>query len=142
MRTITEASNQLGVSRKKIYNEVERLNIKTTKEGKNNYITDDDFERIKECITEQSTRKRIMDVLERDRNMTEGHISDREYMDLKERITFLEEQIKAKDNQINGLIQSTFNFSNLLQPGNEVAVTKEPKEKKSWLSRLFIKKNR
>ena len=71
-------------------------------------------------------------------------MSDREYTDLKERITSLEEQlkmrdgqfieqlqskdeqIKTKDYQINGLIQSNFNFTKALNPPlEEVAVTKE-----------------
>lgn len=153
MRTITEVSNELGVSRKKIYNEIVKLKIETNKDGKNNFISDNDFERIKERVTERNkehignAKERTKNVLERDRNMIEGHISDREYVNLKERIEFLEqqinikdEQIQAKDLQINGLIQSTFNFSKVLQIENsEVASTKEPEEKKSWISKLFRK---
>jgi len=149
MRTITQAAEELKVSRKKIYNEIEKLNIVTTKEGKNNYISDEDYIKLKMRIKGQieDTQERTRNVLERDRSMIGGNLSDREYVDLKERIGFLEEQInmkdqqiQAKDYQINGLIQSTFNLSKALKPADEVAVMKEEEEKTSWFSKIFKKK--
>lgn len=153
MRTITQAAEQLNVSRKKIYNEIQKLNIETRKEGKNSYIPDDDFERLKARIREQmeehaqSTQERTRNVLERDRSMIEGKLSDREYVDLKERIDFLEgqinikdQQLQAKDYQINGLIQSTFNLSKALKSGDEVAATEEKEERASFFGRIFRKK--
>lgn len=149
MRTITQAADQLGVSRKKIYNEIDKLNIKTVKAGKNNYIEDADYFRIKATIsntrdTEVNVqRERLENVIERDRYVTGNNISDREYTDLKEMIESLkeqlkikDEQIKSKDNQINGLIQSNLNFARLLNPPiEEVATTVEPK--KSFFSKIF-----
>lgn len=161
MKTVTQAASELGVSRTKIYNEIEKLNINTKKVGKNNYIEDTDFEKIKEVVqsemidveetfeTHETAQERLKDVLERDRNILYGNISDREYTDLKERITFLEEQIKvkdeqinAKDYQINGLIQSNFNFSKALaSPVTEEAVTMEEPKKLSWIKKIFKKSN-
>lgn len=155
MINITNASKELSVSRTKIYKEIERLKIKPIKKGKNNFISDDDFKQIKKHIVDETTvqnqydsntTERTKNVLGRDRSMIIGELSDREYVDLKERIQFLEEQIKtkdgqlqAKDFQINGLIQSNFNFSKSLTPGNEIAVTEEENKKDSWISRLFTK---
>lgn len=153
-RTITQAAKELNVSRKKIYNEIEKLKIQTEKEGKNNYISNDDFKLIEERIEEQTeeyidnTQERTKNVLERDRSMIGGTLTDREYVDLKERISFLEEQIntkdeqiKVKDYQLNGLLQSTFNLSKALNPSpsDEVAVTKD-ETKVSWISKLFKRK--
>lgn len=156
MRTITQAAEELNVSRKKIYNEISKLKIKTTKEAKNNYISDKDFKKLKERIEEQQeqnvdTKSRINNILERDRSMLIGNLSDREYIDLKERIHFLEEQIKVKDKQlqdkdyrINGLIQTSFNLSKRLPTGDdETAATREILEedpKPSWLKKLFRKR--
>lgn len=158
MRTITQAAEELNVSRTKIYNEIKNLNIETKKEGKNNYLNEDDFKRIKTHIEEQnanSTQERMKDVLERDRDMIGNNISDREYTDLKERISFLEselkirnEELKARDYQINGLIQSNFNLSKALPSAkednsveSETATTDIKDEKKeSWLRRMFKKK--
>lgn len=143
MRTITQAAEELSVSRKKIYNEIERLNISTKKEGKNNYITDDDFNNIRQQIEDenQSTQERTRNVLERDRSMIGGSLSDREYVDLKERIEFLEQQIKAKDFQLNGLIQISYNLSKPkeLPAPDEVAVTQteEKIKKASWIKKIF-----
>lgn len=154
-RTITEAAKELNVSRKKIYNEIEKLKITTEKEGKNNYLSDDDFKLIEERIEEQTeeyidkAQERTKNVLERDRSMIGGTLTDREYVDLKERISFLEEQIntkdeqiKVKDYQLNGLLQSTFNLSKALNPSHsdEVAVTKD-ETRASWISKLFKRKN-
>lgn len=158
MRTITQAAEELNVSRTKIYNEIKNLNIETKKEGKNNYLNEDDFKRIKEHIEEQnghSAQERIKDVLERDRNMIGNNITDREYTDLKERISFLEselkirnEELKSRDYQINGLIQSNFNLSKALPSAkednsveSETATTDIKDEKKeSWFKRMFKKK--
>jgi hypothetical protein len=50
----------------------------------------------------------------------------------------LQEQIKIKDEQINGLIQSNINFAKALNPPlEEVAATVEVK--KGFFSRLFGK---
>lgn len=158
MRTITQAADELNVSRTKIYNEIKNLNIETKKEGKNNYLNEDDFKRIKVHIEEQNgnnAKERIKDVLERDRDMIGNNISDREYTDLKERIAFLEgelkirnEELKSRDYQINGLIQSNFNLSKALpspmkesDPIDEAATTKiENEEKESWFKKIFKKK--
>jgi hypothetical protein len=158
MRTITQAAEELSVSRTKIYNEIKNLNIETQKEGKNNYLNEDDFKRIKIRIEEQnssSTQERTKNVLERDRDMIGNNISDREYTDLKERIAFLEseiknknEQLKSRDYQINGLIQSNFNLSKALPSPikesdavDETATTEiKNEEKESWLKRMFKKK--
>lgn len=157
MRTITQAAEELNVSRKKIYNELSKLKIETTKEGKNNYISDKDYMLLKERVTErktertQNTKTRMENILNRDRSMLIGNLSDREYVDLKERITFLEEQIKVKDKQlqdkdyqINGLIQTTFNLSKGLPAGNdETAATTQvihEDPKPSWIQKLFRKK--
>ena len=159
MRTITEAANELNVSRKKIYNYIAKLGIQTVKNSNGNFIEDKDFNKlkveIKASIKEdvpEDVLERTRNVLERDRFMTGEHVSDREYSDLKERIEFLEsqisvkdeqlqtkdEQIKAKDGQINGLIQSNFNFSKaLLPPVNEQAITVEEPENKSWIKKIF-----
>lgn len=151
MRTITQVADELGVSRKKIYNEIEKFSIKTIKEGKSNYIEDKDYFRIQASInahkdiTGVSQKERLENVLERDRYTTGNNISDREYTDLKERIMSLEEQIKikddqikAKDNQINGLIQSNINFAKALNPPlEEVAATVEVK--KRFFNKLFGK---
>jgi hypothetical protein len=155
MRTITQTADDLNVSRKKIYNEIENLSIQTQKDGRNNYLPDDDFERIKSRIQEQNgnTQERTKNVLERDRDMIGNNISDREYTDLKERISFLEdeikiknEQINAKDYQLNGLIQSNFAFSkslpipqNLNQDESAVTDITTDTEKKSWFKRIFKK---
>ena len=155
MRTITQTAGELNVSRKKIYNEIENLSIQTQKDGRNNYLTDDDYERIKSRIWEQNsnTKERTKNVLERDRDMIGNNISDREYTDLKERISFLEdeikiknEQINAKDYQLNGLIQSNFAFSkslpipqNLKQDESVVTDIATDTEKKSWFKRIFKK---
>jgi hypothetical protein len=147
MRTITQAANELGVSRKKIYNEIEKLNINTNKESKNNNIEDKDFLAIKCDIqgqTESSSdcaQKRLGNVLERDRNA----MTDREYIDLKERILFLEKQIEIKDEQLqvksyqlNGLLQNNLNMSKALNlPMNEIAATTIDHEvKKGFWSRI------
>lgn len=161
MRTITQVAEELKVSRRKIYDENEKLGIKTIKEGRNSFVTDTDFLKIsKDLETYKETfgnaKERVSNVLERDRNIIENHISDREYTDLKERITSLEEQLKmrdeqfikqlqskdeqiqAKDYQINGLIQSNFNFTKALNlPLEEVAVTKEVK--RNIFSKFFRK---
>lgn len=140
MRSITHAADELGVSRKKVYNEIERLNISTSKEGKNNYITDKDFGRIKQKIENenQSALNRVKNVLEHDRSMIGGNLSDREYIDLKERIAFLERQLNIKDGQINGLIQSNFNFSKaLLPPVQEQAISVNDTKKVSWIKKIF-----
>lgn len=147
MRTITQAAEELGVSRKKIYNDISKLNIDTNKDGKNNYISDDDFNSIKEYITKRA-KERTKNVLERDRNMLGNNISDREYTDFKERIKFLEEQIQIKDQQlqskdyqINGLIKSTFNLTQALNPPlEETAVSKEEIKKSSWIKKIFKRK--
>ena len=103
MRTITQVAGELGVSRKKIYNEIKKLRINTKKESKNNYVEDKDFLIIKCDIQEQTqssskcAEERLKDVMERDRNVTEHNMNDREYTDLKERIFSLEEKIKIKD---------------------------------------------
>ncbi|MGK0467576.1 hypothetical protein [Clostridium sp.] len=147
MRTITQAANELGVSRKKIYNEIEKLNININKKSKNNNIEDKDFLAIKCDIqgqTESSSdcaQKRLGNVLERDRNA----MTDREYIDLKERILFLEKQIEIKDEQLqvknyqfNGLLQNNSNMSKALNlPMNEIASTKiEHEIKKGFWSRI------
>lgn len=171
MKSITETSSELGVSRTKIYGLINKLNIKTKKISKNNLIEDIDFETIKNFIldeqngltqnsstsgTSQTSNERLKDVLDRDRNILYNKISDREYTDLKERICFLENQIKAtdvqikeKDYQLNGLIQSNFNLTkSLSSPKNiniedETAVTdvdiKKNVKKESWFKRVFQK---
>lgn len=151
MRTITQVADELEVSRKKIYNEIQRLKIVTIKESKSNYIEDKDFLVIKNYIQEQdnntnSAKERMRNVLERDRELRNG-MSDREYTDLKERIASLEEQIKnkdeqlqARDNQINGLIQSNFNLTRALNPPmDEMAATTIEPEKKGFWSKIFGK---
>jgi len=147
MRTITQGANELGVSRKKIYNEIKKLKINTKKESKNNYIEDKDFLAIKCDIQRQSenssdcAQKRLGNVLERDRNA----MTDREYVDLKERILFLQKQIEIKDDQlqvknyqINGLLQNNLNMSKSLNlPMDEIAVTTINHEiKKGFWSRI------
>lgn len=152
MRTITQAAEELGVSRKKIYNEIERLKINTIKEGKNNYIDESDFERIKSVIVIRSesnksvSSDRLKDVLERDRYVSGEHVSDREYTDLKERIQSLEGQLKIKDQQlndrdlqINGLIQANINFSRALMPP-ETAITVQENKEQPWYKKVFRKK--
>lgn len=156
MRTITQVASELEVSRKKIYNEIEKLKIKTIKESKNNYIEDADFLMIKDNIEESKhssdcARERLRNVLERDRNVVENGIPDREYTDLKERILSLEDkinvkdkQLQAKDNQINGLIQINLNMTKALNPpADEIAATVatviESNIKKSFWSRVFNK---
>lgn len=153
MRTITQAAEELGVSRKKIYNEIERLKINTIKEGKSNYINESDFERIKSVIVIRSESNesvpsdRLRNVLERDRYVSGEHVSDREYTDLKERIQSLEEQLKIKDQQlndrdlqINGLIQANINFSRALMPP-ETAITVQENKEKPWYKKVFRKKD-
>ena len=174
MKSITEASSELGVSRTKIYGLIHKLSIKTKKISKNNLIEDIDFENIKKFIldeqnkitentstsgTSQTSNKRLKDVLDRDRNILYNKISDREYTDLKERISFLENQMKAKDEQLNtkdvqikekdyqlnGLIQSNFNLTkSLSSPKNiniedETAITDVDVKKESWFKRVFQK---
>lgn len=152
MRNITKASRELGVSRTKVYKEIKTLKIQSVKNGKNNLISDEDFYRIKDHIEAENeqqgnTSKRIKDVLERDRSMINGNLSDREYVDLKERISFLEKQLNIKDDQIqekdfqiNGLIQSTFKFYKTLKSGDEYVDVEENQKKNSWISKLFRKK--
>lgn len=79
------------------------------------------------------------------RSMINGNLSDREYVDLKERISFLEkqlnikdEQIQEKDFQINGLIQNRFKFYKTLKSGDEYV--EKNQKKNSWISKLFRKK--
>lgn len=79
------------------------------------------------------------------RSMINGNLSDREYVDLKERISFLEkqlnikdEQIQEKDFQINELIQSRFKFYKTLKSGDEYV--EKNQKKNSWISKLFRKK--
>lgn len=147
MRTITQVANELGVSRKKIYNEIKKLEINTKKESKNNYIEDKDFLTIKCDIHGQAesssdcAQKRLGNVLDRDRNA----MTDREYIDLKERILFLEKQIEIKDDQlqvknyqINGLLQNNLNMSKALNlPMDEIAATTiEHEIKKGFWSRI------
>lgn len=145
MKTITQTAEDLGVSRKKIYNEIEKLNIQTIKDGKNNFLNDTDYIRIKEQIEEQQqcTKERIKNVLERDRDMIGNNVSDREYTDLKEQINFLkkqldekDEQLKAKDYQINGLIQSNFNFSKALNPP-ETSISEVDNSRSGFFKNLF-----
>lgn len=115
MRTITKAADELGVSRTKIYSLIEKLSITTKRGSKNNLIEDSDYEKIKEIIlseksdaeetketdnTNGTIEERLKNVLNRDRNVLYGNVSDREYTDLKERITQLEQQIDRKDKQI------------------------------------------
>jgi flagellar capping protein FliD len=167
MRTITQVAEELVISRKRVYSLIQRLNIKTTKDGRNNFIENNEFERIKNEVInskDNNIKKRLKNVLERDVYVTGGGISDREYTDFKEQITFLQEklkskdeqlkmrdeqfigqlqvkdeQIKSKDYQINGLIQSNFNFTKALNPPfEEVAVTKEVRE--NFFSRIFKKR--
>lgn len=167
MRTITEASNELDVSRKKIYNYIKKLDIKTIKDSNGNFIEDKDFDKLKIEIKAsikdnnkdemtENVRERAKNVLERDRSIVMGKISDREYVDLKDRIMFLEnqlgvkdkqiqvkdEQIRAKDGQINGLIQSNYNFSQALLPPPEQAITVEEAPKESWIKRKFKRKRK
>lgn len=160
MRTITQAAEELNVSRKKIYNEIEKLNIKTQKEGKNNYLIEDDFERIKVHIEKQTNnvQERLKNVSEHERDINRNNISDREYTNLKETISFLQDQLKAKDEQlkikdeqikskdyqISGLIQSTFNFSKMLNPPTEQALSNLEKDEKkvSWFKSMFKKKSK
>lgn len=70
-------------------------------------------------------------------------LTDREYVDLKERILFLEKQIEIKDEQlhmknyqINGLHQNNLNMSKALNlPINKIAATPIDHEiKKSFWS--------
>jgi hypothetical protein len=167
MRTVTQVAEELVISRKRVYSLIQKLSIKTTKDGRNNFIDDNEFERIKnEVINSKGNniKERLKNVLERDGYVTGDRISDREYTDFKEQITFLQEklkskdeqlkmrdeqfigqlqvkdeQIKSKDYQINGLIQSNFNFTKALNPPfEEVAVTKEVRE--SLFSRIFKKR--
>lgn len=153
MRTITQVADELGVSRKKIYNEIEKLKINTKKDGKSNYIEDKDFLAIKSDIQEKTeenstcTQERLRNVLERDRVLIRNGLTDREYTDLKERIVSLEEQLKikdeqlqSKDHQINGLIQSNYNLTRALNPPeSEMAATTIEHEKKGFWSRVFRK---
>lgn len=58
-----------------------------------------------------------------------------------EHINLLEEY--NFDAQINGLIQSNFNFSKALtSPVTEEAVTMEEPKKSSWIKRIFEKSNK
>jgi hypothetical protein len=160
MRTITQAADELQVSRKKIYNEIKKLNVNTKKDSKSNYIQDKDFITIKYDIQEKPqnnskcAEERSGTVPERDRNVPERsrnvqwNITDREYTDLKERIFSLEEKIKikdsqlqAKDHQINGLIQINLNTTKALNlPMDEMATTViDPDNKKSFWSKFFGK---
>ncbi len=136
MRTVTQAATELGVSRTKIYNEIEKLNIITKKVSKNNYIEDVDFEKIKEIVhgemvetnkTNETVQERLKDVLERDRNALYGNISDREYTDLKERIKHLEQQLEKKDQQIqdqaDSLIEAMKFNNTLLDTNNKLIET-------------------
>ena len=147
MRKKMQVTNELGVSKKKIYKDIEKLNINIKKESKNNYIEDKDFLAIKCDIkgqTENSVdcaQKRLGNVLERDRKA----MTDREYIDLKERILFLQNQIEIKDEQIqvnnkqiNGLLQNNLNMSKALNlPINEIAATTIKSEiKKGFWSRI------
>jgi len=164
MRTITQAAEELKVSRRKIYDENEKLGIKIIKEGRNSFITDADFLKISKDLKNHNemfgnVKERLDSVLERDRYTLNEKVTDREYTDLKERISFLEkqignkdenlkdqlkikdEQIQAKDNQINGLIQSNFNLTRVLSPPmDEVAATIiQPEIKRGFWSRIFGK---
>lgn len=59
-------------------------------------------------------------------------------MSLEEQIKIIDDQIKAKDNQINGLIQSNINFAKVLNPPMEDgAATVDIK--KGFFSKLFGK---
>lgn len=156
MRTITQASNELGVARRKIYEEIEKLQIKVTKEGRNSCLSDHDYLRIELDLQQNINvqKERLNNVLERDRYTNSNNISDREYTDLKERISSLEQQIKikdeqiqtkdeqlqAKDYQLNGLIQSNLNITKALNPPrDEMAATTIEPERKSFWSRVFSK---
>jgi hypothetical protein len=154
MKSITEASSELDVSRTKIYGLINKLNIKTKKISKNNLIEDIDFDNIKKIIlderneltmysstsgTNKTPNERLKDVLDRDRNILYNKVSDREYTDLKERISFLEKQMKTKDEQLttkdvqikekdyqlNGLIQSNFNLTKSLSSSKTLNIEDE-----------------
>jgi DNA-binding transcriptional MerR regulator len=162
MRTITEAANELNVSRKKIYNYIAKLSIDTTKNSSGNYIKDEDFVTLKEQILlshnngvpldERNVPEHEKDVPERNTDNIHN-LSNREYKDLKERIHFLEDQLKAKDMQlkdkdmqITGLIQSNINFSKALNPpkGDDlinIDTNSDDDNHISWIKRIFKKNN-
>lgn len=175
MKSITKAADELGVSRTKIYTLLKNLDIETKKISKENLISDEDFKRIQEYVLNEQYeldkensdeikessdigKERIKGMIDRDRNMFYGKISDREYSDLKERIQQLETQIDRKDQQLKekdvqlneslkaNTINSQLNFMimktlpQVSQADNvvEVSVDKaEAKEHKSFLKRFW-----
>jgi DNA-binding transcriptional MerR regulator len=180
MRTITKAAEELNVSRTKIYNLIEKLDITTKRGSKNNLIEDDDYEKIKEFIENErfdseetsetvepnnTIQDRMRNVLDRDRNVLYGNVSDREYTDLKERIKQLEQQIDRKDQQIQeqsgqlmeamkanttliesnkelNMVTSQLNimvYKTLSAPNAEESITVDNEKDSSWLKKIFKK---
>lgn len=155
MRSITQVVEELNVSRNKIYSEIKRLDIQTVKRGRNNYIQDADFDRLKRIINSGNVpanhdagppvSERAKKVIRHDRDVypRAAAFTGREYGDLKETIETLQEQLHKKDDQIQALMQTNYvlvNKFNVMLPSpvmNEVAVTAEPHEaKKSFVRKL------
>lgn len=128
MRNITDAAEELSISRRTIYNRIEELNIKTIRQGKNSLLKDTDFEKIKEHMQSEApinathvnahvnsrVKEHVKNIIAQDKN-TEGYVSLKEYEELKQklenlesylkksyldRIESLETQLKEKDKQI------------------------------------------
>lgn len=138
MKSITKAAEELGVSRTKIYTLLKNSKIETKKVSKENLISDEDFEKIKKIVLNESNEQlnsdetnelvdeRMKNILDRDRNNIYSNISDREYTDLKERIRQLEQQIDRKDKQIQEqseqLIESLKANSNLIESNSQLNI--------------------
>jgi DNA repair exonuclease SbcCD ATPase subunit len=124
MRNITDAAEELSISRRTIYNRIEELNIKTIRQGKNSLLKDTDFEKIKERVKSEApinathvndhVNEHVKTIIAQDKN-TEQYVSLKEYEELKQklenlesslkksyldRIESLETQLKEKDKQI------------------------------------------
>lgn len=111
VRNITEAAQELNISRRTLYNRIEELEIKTTKEGKNSYISDEDFNKLKERVNREitvdsthvqehvPTRDEHVNIHERMKNILakdhmEGYVSKKDYEELKSKLEALEIEIK------------------------------------------------
>lgn len=111
MKTVKDIALELGVSRQAVHKEVKRqsLNLSTCKPGEQLTLTDEEADRIKQAFIERREKisRQSSTVNHKLDNLTTGQL-DRPVVSYKSSveaaqqryIDFLEEQLRAKDEQI------------------------------------------
>jgi len=153
MKTIKQIATEIGVSRQTVYNKIKKEPLSSALQGltekvdKTLHINFNGIELIKSAFNKET--------LSSDSSKKLDSISQVLIETLQQQITVLTSQLEVKDEQILKITEINKNLSESINADrrNELAGTlidgqqkltkgeKAEQEKKSWIKRLFMKKN-